>query len=356
MPSDKDVLIVGAGPAGLTAAVELARRGINPTVIDRKAGPSPLSRAVGILPHSMHLLTPSGVADAIRAEAIAAQEVIFHRNGFRLGRLRIERGKDPDYRLFALAQDRTEAHLREALERYGGQVTFEATLDELSEQAEQVTVLINGQSRQFSHVIGADGVDSQVRQSLGIGFDGIDLPEKWSIADVEVADWPDPKAFKAFFLRDGGAVIVVPLEETRFRVISNRPDALAALPVPMKVKNINRAGTFHISVRQASRYATDRVFLVGDAAHCHSPVGGRGMNLGIDDAVDLAARFSGGGLEGYHAARHAVGARVIRFSEDGRKTLMEGSALRRGAVQLILCIVTAMPFLHKPLVRRILEF
>ncbi|RKF17067.1 FAD-dependent monooxygenase [Roseovarius spongiae] len=333
----------------------MARRGHVPTVIEARDGPSPLSRAVGILPRSMRLLEPSRVAAAIRAEAVAVPQVIFHVGPKPIARMRLDRAPDPDERLFALPQDRTEAHLRAALERFGGRVAFATALETLEEHEGGVTVRMNGAERRFSHVIGADGAASDVRAALGIPFDGYDLPDRWSIADVDAEGWPDSDCFQGFFLEGGGAVIVVPLGAGRFRVISNRPDALAALPVPMSVTRTRREGAFTIPVRQARRYGAGRVFLAGDAAHAHSPVGGRGMNLGIAGAADLAARLTEGGLGDYHAVRHAEGARVIALSERARRAVMEGSALRRRLVRLGMRAVAAIPPLERRVVRLILD-
>ncbi len=336
-----DILVVGAGPTGLTAALELARLGMVPTVIDRREGPSGLSRAVGIIPPSMDILAPSGAARAIRKEAVVVGQAQFHAGRFRFASLTLDHGEGAQ--MLALPQDRTEHHLRVALERYGGRVNFGQALEALTEGPDHVEVRINGEARRFGHVIGADGVGSRVRAAMGVGFEGYDLPETWSIADVEAPGWREPENFQGFFGRQGRTVIVIPLAATRFRLISNTPDALATLPVPMEVERLYRAGTFRISVRQVTAYATARVFLAGDAAHCHSPVGGRGMNLGIADAGDLAARFASGGLAGYHAARHAEGRRVIELSERARKALMQGGALRRGMFYGLMAVMMALP-------------
>jgi len=315
------VLIVGAGPTGLTAAVELARRGIMPVVIEKRKSVSNLSRAVGILPRSMDLLGPSGVAKSIRSEAVVFQRAIFHNRDKPLAIIRLNTLKDRNKRIFGLAQDRTEAHLRNTFSGFGGKINYGAELLSLSQNDTGISVSILGKAFRFDTVIGADGTASTVRKALHIPFNGYELPEIWSIADVDLKGWKNPRAFQSFILDHGGVVVVVPLEKSRFRVIANRPHALASLPVPMNVTQVHRIAKFNISVRQAETYQSGRVFLAGDAAHCHSPVGGRGMNLGIADAADLAERIAKDTTEGYHAARHPVGKKTIKLSERARHTI-----------------------------------
>lgn len=336
-----DILIVGAGPTGLTAAVELARRGIVPRVIDKRPGPSELSRAVGILQRSMDILAPSGVADKIRAEAVRFDGIAFHKGARRIAKFPLN--FDDRTRLFGLPQDRTEHLLARAFERYGGKIEFGTSFEGLSQDEAGLRVQLGGTVQSFDHLIGADGAHSDVRAALGLDFPGFDLPGQWSIADVDSPDWRDPKTFQGFLLPRGEVCIVAPLEATRFRVIASQPDALAALPVPMNVTQVRRSGVFTISVRQVTDYAVGRVYLAGDAAHCHSPAGGRGMNLGIADAADLAGRLIDGGLGGYHAARHAEGAHVLAFSEGLRKTVQATSPLRRAVMPRVMKMVAAIP-------------
>ena len=350
------ILIVGAGPTGLTAALELARRGIVPEVVERRPEPSDLSRAVGILPRTMRLLEPSGVSEAIRGEAIAMRGVVFHWEDAPIARIPLDLESDPNARIFGLAQDRTEAHLREAFATHGGTVRYGAALEALATQGDKVQATVDGAADGYDYVVGADGADSVVRQALGIAFEGIDLPEKWAIADVDCADWPFNEHFCGYLRSEGRVVVVVPLEAARFRVISNTEDSLATLPVPMQVSRIRRQATFRIAVRQAARYQQGRVFLAGDAAHCHSPVGGRGMNLGIADAAELARRMAEGGLDGYQAARHPYGAQTIAMSERVRKTATSStSALRRGLFTGVMRLGAALPFLRRRLAKVMLD-
>lgn len=346
------VLIVGAGPTGLTAAVELARRGQVPRLIERREALSPLSRAVGLLPASMRILDPSGAAEAIRAEAVALNRAVFHRGADRVGAVPLDPGDGR--RLLALPQDRTEAHLLAAFERLGGTVEFGRTFETLEQDANGVTAVVDGQEMRAARLLGADGVQSAVRRALGLPFEGITLDDDWSIADVDSPDWSAPEDFMVFLLDGGDASIVVPLAPGRYRVIGTGPDALAMLPVPMTVARLRRAGTFNIMVRQVPDYGRGLVHLAGDAAHVHSPVGGRGMNLGIADAADWAARLTEDRLEGYSAARHAAGRATIRQSEFGRATLLTDGGRRRAALA-VMALAGRVPALGRLLAGRILS-
>ncbi|MDQ2092837.1 FAD-dependent oxidoreductase [Rhodalgimonas zhirmunskyi] len=348
-----NILIVGAGPTGLTAAVELSRRGLIPQIIEQRPSPSGLSRAVGILDHSLDLLTPSGVADAIRSEAISVQGFIIHHEATPLGCIPLA-GLD-GASLHALAQDRTETHLHDALNRYGGKVRYGVSFLGLAQDDTGVTVDTSDGTERYDLVIGADGVGSQVRKALGLAYPGHTLPETWSIADVDARGWPDPDWFQAFLLPAGQVAIVVPLEKDRFRAISSTPDVLADLPRKLDVSHVHRTGTFTIQVRQVEDYAKGRVYLAGDAAHSHSPVGGRGMNLGIADAAELAQRIADATLEGYSAARHAKGQHVITLSERARKLVQSKSWLTRAGVETALRVITHVPPLAAKMGREIAD-
>ncbi len=329
-----EVLIVGAGPTGLTAAVELARQGLVPRIIDRRAAGSNLSRAVGISARSMKVLAPSCVAEAIRTEAVTISGVIVHKGARRVARLPLN--FDERSRLYGLAQDRTEALLAEAFARYGGHIDYRTEFEGLEQDGSGVTVKMNGETARFDHVIAADGVRSAVRAALGVDYPGYELPQTWSIADVDVQDWPEPEAFKGYLLSGGNVTIVVPLETGRFRVVANQSDALKTLPVPMEISHTHREASFRISVRLAETYANGRVYLAGDAAHCHSPVGGRGMNLGIADAADIAARIIRGDTAGYHDARRPEAEKVVALTERGRKIVDGAGPARQLAVSAVL--------------------
>jgi 2-polyprenyl-6-methoxyphenol hydroxylase-like FAD-dependent oxidoreductase len=346
------VLIVGAGPTGLTCAVELWRRGIEAEIIDKRDNASGFSRAVGITPASLEILEPSGVAENLISDGIK-----FHG-------LRVYRGEKPalampikvkmmqhgyDFML-GFAQDRTETHLRNALQKLGGTVRYSTELSGLHQSDGQVKAEIAGAKPEiYDYLIGADGVRSTVRDASGIDFPGYDLPEKWSIADVEAQDWPNHDLFTLCQLTGGRVAVVVPLEAARYRLVSNTENAIEALPLPMNIGKIHRQGTFTISVRQVETYQKGRVLLAGDAAHSHSPVGGRGMNLGIADGADIAKRLAEGTSSGYTAARHADGARVIEGSERVRNFITSPSTIKRAVVFCVLKLLSISPTMQRKL-------
>lgn len=326
MSDAQHLLIVGAGPTGLTAAVELARRGSVPVVVDSGDGPTPLSKAVGISSRSLDILEPSGIAARLLDQGIRLRRLVLHRHarshghGARLATIEFGGLHHRFPFLLALPQSDTESVMADALTELGGSVRWRTRLSALRVQPNGVDVVLDGpagrEEASFDLVYGADGARSAVRHCLGVDFPGYEHERSWSIADTRIGDWPYAPDAAHLFLHDGGDLgFIVPIAESRFRAVSNTVDAMARIPGGYRVVERLRQDVFDIPVRQADRYQAGGVFLGGDAAHVHSPVGARGMNLGIEDAACFARRFEERSLAGYESERRPVGGRWIRLSE-----------------------------------------
>jgi len=322
----KKVLIVGAGPTGLTAALEFARNGIKPEIVDAKEEPSKLSRAVGILPRSIEILDRTGVGERIAREGIQPEQITICRGNKPFLEIDFSEFSNKE-RLISLPQDRTESLMSEKLVEMGVTVQYNTKVLSVENGSDDVVVSFEGgETRTYDWVIGADGVNSTVRRSLGIEFQGYELEEDWSIADVEIKSNYNEKEFKGWLLKNDreerDMALMVPIQKDRVRLISSTPDSIKALPIDLDVREIRRSGTFKISIRQAERYVEKRVLLAGDAAHAHSPVGGRGMNLGIEDAALAVEAVLNSTTEEYERSRRIKAGQVIKWTEFARKNLV----------------------------------
>lgn len=207
----------------------------------------------------------------------------------------------------------------------------------------------DGCELEFDLVIEGDGINSKTRKFAGIDYEGFDLDETWTIADVDSPSWKNTGAFTLNLLAKGGVAVVVQLEADRYGVVSNTENALSALELPMEVTKIHRQGQFKTSIRQANTYCKGRVYLAGDVAHCHSPVGGRGMNLGISDAAELARCVAEGQLDGYSEIRHQAGRTIIAQSERARKIVTSSNPFTRALVVGSCRMIDLIPNLQRKL-------
>lgn len=354
----RSVLIVGAGPTGLTAALELSRRGKTCRIIDAKDGPTPLSKAVGISAHSLDILGASNVAEKLLARGLKIQHAHFHFEGRELGIIDFATLPHRYNFLLSLPQSDTETAMAEELARFGIEVEWCTRFEGLTEHDDAVDARVattaGEQISRFDYVFGADGAKSNVRETIGTDFVGYTHKRQWSIADAEISEWPyEPGSAQAFLHRNGDVGFIIPICKDRFRAVSNTADALARVPGHHRIKQVLRTDRFHIPARQAAHYQTRRVFLGGDAAHAHSPIGARGMNLGIEDAASFARRFANQTLAGYEAERRPVGRRWIKFSERILSMAQSDSAFVQPFRNIVLGIVGHLPLLQRPLLERV---
>lgn len=350
-----DVLVVGAGPVGLTMAAELARHGQRCRLIDRLTQPSPYCRAIGVTPRTLEVWDDMGIA----REMIGAGLWIRGLRSVLQGRPPLDvtvDGSGLSYGPLGLPQYETERVLTRHLARSGISIERGVTLSGLSQDADGVSVSLTHadgsvEAAGFRHVIGCDGAHSAVRRALGIGFEGEAMPMTFMLGDVRIGwDLPYGMTFRALHMNEAAPpdiFVAVPLpEHGRYRITMVAPPSLvpaggtahgiqgetagpglhhlqavadALLPEKPVLSDLRWSSIFRISMRLATRYRQGRVFIAGDAAHIHPPTGGQGMNTGIQDAYNLAWKLAlvldGAApealLDSYEAERRPVGADVI---------------------------------------------
>ncbi|APH72756.1 FAD-dependent oxidoreductase [Aquibium oceanicum] len=295
MPAKRNlrILIAGAGPVGLTAALELARRGYRPRIVDEgdDLAPAVQSRALAVNARTLFLLEPSGVTEKLLAEA---QQICEMRIGAGVRRLMTIDLLATDSRhrgMHALPQGRTERILAEALAAYGIAVEWRTECVAVSDPEIPVATLAlpdgSRKDEPFDIVIGADGAHSTMRKSAGFDFPGSALSETFYLADYRYAAPVDTSYAEARFF-DPGVIARLPVSPSILRYVSTLPDFRERIEHPAPVDAVLWESDFHVSFRHTAQMAKGNIFLAGDAAHIHSPVGGRGMNLGIEDACWLA--------------------------------------------------------------------
>jgi pentachlorophenol monooxygenase len=361
-----DVLVVGAGPVGLTVAVELRRRGVECRIVDRLAQAPQYAKAVGIQPRTLEVWENQGLLrDALDAAAPMRGQLVFL-NGRQVSRLDLAVPPDVPFGFVALPQYITERLLSSRLQELGGQVERGVELVGFEQDADGVTAHFAGgagdQRVRAAYLVGADGAHSLVRKGLGFEFAGDAFPEEYMLGDVEV-DWsmPDGYGVRSMHQTDGrtdDVLVCIPLPGAgRYRMSMLVPEELATRPTgevqhgieggrapelrhiqavldrlapePTRAHELRWSSVFRISHRLTDRYGLGRVFIAGDAAHIHPPTGAQGMNTGIQDGVNLAWKLAlavqgaaaDGLLASYQAERHPVGeevvGRTVRHAREG---------------------------------------
>lgn len=313
----KPILIVGAGPTGLTAAVELSRRSIPLRIIDKNAAFSNLSRAIVVHARTLEALDQIGIAQTLVDAGQKVQTVRILKEGRRAARAFLGdmgKGMSPFPFFLGVAQDQTERILHEKASASGVRVEWKTELSDLQEKDDhvEVTLMTGGveEKASFSYVIGADGAHSAVRHALGIEFEGAPYEQEFYLADCRVS-WPENQqeareSVSLCLSRDSFAAVIPLAGEGRFRVLGILPmelrgreitlgdieGILGANRLPVKLEDGRWTATYRLHHRCARSFGKGRVFICGDAAHIHSPAGGQGMNTGIQDAYNLCWKLA----------------------------------------------------------------
>ncbi|WP_220036002.1 FAD-dependent oxidoreductase, partial [Modestobacter versicolor] len=358
-----EVLVVGAGPTGLTAAIELARRGIAVRVVDKRSAPAAQAdKAIGVHCRTMEIWEDQGVVtEAMDAGSWLYGQTVFV-NGRQTHQVDWSGLEELPYAHLGLPQYETERILGDRLAALGVRVDRGVELTGFSQDDDGVTAeLVDADGARSStraqYLVGADGSGSAVRAQLGLTFDGglSMFPQLFMLGDVDV-DWEMPPGHLVRWVRieeDGdftGMLVCVPLKgRNRYRVATLAPQRLqqtigsGVVPpgfwkeydppgladIQAAIDDLGPAGTTATNLRWSSvfrvkhgivdRYRDGRVFVAGDAAHLHPPAGGQGMNTGIQDAWNLAwkvalavrGQASPGLLDSYQAERRPAGKAIV---------------------------------------------
>lgn len=366
---DTDVLVVGAGPTGLTLAAALAGRGIRTLVIDKLAAGANTSRAAVLHARTLEVLEPLGVTSTLVARGIRAQRFTIRDRDRVLVRIGFDRLPTRYPYTLMVSQATTESVLLARLLDLGGQVRRPCSLVDLAQDDDGVTATLDDGSRlRARHVVGADGMHSVVRERAGIPFSGGRYDESFVLADVRVTGGV-PSDEVILYFSPAGMVVVAPLPDGVHRIVATvddapeRPDqdfvqglldARGGQRQRAVVTEVLWGSRFRVHHRVADRYRAGRVLLAGDAAHVHSPAGGQGMNAGILDAVRLAdaliAAQSGdtAALDAYGHERRPVAQQIVALANRLTRLATVRPSLRRWR-NLLLSALSGLPMMRRRL-------
>ncbi|MFC7657103.1 FAD-dependent oxidoreductase [Pseudonocardia benzenivorans] len=341
MPDHNDVAIVGAGPVGLIAAHELARRGVSLRLFDKRPGPSHTTRAFTLHARTMEMFEHIGVAHRIEEVALPCPGNVYHFQGMsEEDKPRTDfRGLPTRYPFYyKINQNDFEQVLREHLcAHYGIRPEYGQEFIDLEQDADGVTLSVvdraSGEVRthRSAWVIGSDGAHSRVRDRVGIDFVG-DRVGVMAMMDVEISDFAHDDAWVNYFIGESLFMLVTKLPGRLWRVYLSDAGAMTRADDPrgsfqavadeigigMRIGDPQWATQWEILNSAATSYRAGRVFLCGDASHVHSPAGGQGMNGCMQDAFNLgwklAAVVDGAApeslLDTYEAERRPIGAQI----------------------------------------------
>ncbi|MFT4112777.1 FAD-dependent monooxygenase [Silvibacterium sp.] len=309
------VLIVGAGPTGMMAALELTRFGIPVRLIERSAEPATTSRAIGVQARTLELFAQRGLVAPMLEKGNRGIAGSIYGAGERIFRLEFaNNGSDYGYLLF-ISQAETEAILRGALEARGVQIEREVELAGIAQLArdEGVRAFLRKAQDEIeefdcAYLIDSEGAHSVCRETLGLTFAGKTRDEDYALGDFYL-DGELPSTDFHIFSSQHGFLGLFPMGNARFRMIAShplsepnaqRPPSLDELQriydqrshIPARLRDMSWSSWFRINSRMVNRLRVGRIFLGGDAAHIHSPAGAQGMNTGLQDMVNLGWKLA----------------------------------------------------------------
>ncbi|MCW8416723.1 FAD-dependent monooxygenase [Fluoribacter dumoffii] len=344
-----DVLVVGAGPVGLFCANELKRHGLNCRIIDKKSTLSDKSKALAIHIRTLDLLKDGGFLEQILIEGQKVNGVLFQSEGKELIHATYALVEADYHFVIDLPQNRTEHIFQQALLDRGLHVEWQTELMDMEQTPTHIisTVKhIDGESEKIqSHwIIACDGSHSTMRKLVHAEFIGSSFKQTWWLADLLI-DWELPEDKFILFVSDKGPAACFPMGEKRYRVVMTAPEkimhqepTLEDITHAFKVRCSEPANLhdpvwisqFGIDHKQIQNYRYGRVFFAGDSAHVHSPMGGQGLNTGLQDIYNLVWKLAlvqkglakDALLDSYNSERHPIAAEVLKQTGNITRLIM----------------------------------
>ena len=368
--NNPNILVIGAGPVGLTMAAELARHGASFKIIDKKETTTDKSKALVVHARTMEIFEDMGIIDRALSAGTRVNGASIYAGEKRLLHLQMEHlSEQTRYPYFLdLNQEDTESILEQQLESLGHQVEWQTEVTALTPKTNQVEVTLKDADGQeateiYDYVCGCDGAHSFARKALNLEFAGAPYPSRFILADTQI-DWKHSPDEWYAYLTDQGLFFAAPLKDKdRWRVIAEVPwetqeqqdesysssgdrdptleevqEVVNRLsPTPVKLHDPVWLSFFQVHHRLVERHRQGRIFLAGDAAHIHSPVGGQGMNTGIQDAYNLAWKLAlvtqqkaqPSILDSYEEERHPVGQQLLEQTDKVFGAIIERNPVKR---------------------------
>lgn len=344
---DTDVLIVGAGPTGLMLANQLVRRGVRVQIIDRHSGPAQQSRAMAVQARTMEIYSKLGIADqalALGQTGTGANLWAEGRWGARIPLGDIGQDQSPFPYVLILGQDDNERIMGKHLHDQSIDVQWNTELLKFEQQTDSVTATLktaDGATNEVSvaYMAGCDGARSAVREQSGITFPGAPYEHVFFVADTVATGPMRPGELNVYLWRDGFHLLFPMRGENHWRIVGILPSQLRernnltfddVIPAirseagaALDFKSCSWFSTYRIHHRCAEKFRDRRSFLLGDAAHIHSPAGGQGMNTGLQDAYNLGwklalvvqGRANPALLDSYEQERQPVAQRLLATTD-----------------------------------------